>query len=120
MESTGQATTVIALLLLAGVFLGFQLGSCGEGDGETVVQTVEVTQTKTVRRTRTVVRTVTAEPVTSTLGEGCSDDYAGVCVPTDGSSLDCSTLSDTGFEVVGDDVYGLDPDGDGTACEPGE
>lgn len=54
----------------------------------------------------------------------CSDDYAVAagqpCVPV--PDLDCTDLETEGIgevEVVGTDVFGLDRDGDGVACEGG-
>jgi hypothetical protein len=53
----------------------------------------------------------------------CDPNYAGGCVPV-ASDVDCAGGSGNGpayFDgpatVVGDDVYGLDSDDDGTACE---
>lgn len=55
--------------------------------------------------------------------ESCSSEYATPtgqpCVPG-GGDLDCADLPQWGIGgvvVVGQDVYGFDPDGDGTACE---
>jgi hypothetical protein len=52
----------------------------------------------------------------------CDPNYTG-CVPV-ASDVDCAGGSGNGpayvsgpVEVIGDDVYGLDRDGDGTACE---
>jgi S1-C subfamily serine protease len=52
---------------------------------------------------------------TSTAGASCSPDY-DPCVPDVPYDLNCA---DIGFEVavIGDDVYGLDADGDGFGCE---
>jgi hypothetical protein len=55
---------------------------------------------------------------------GCDPNYAGACVPVD-SDVDCGGGSGNGpsyvyaknFRVVGRDIYGLDRDGDGIACE---
>lgn len=57
-------------------------------------------------------------------GGGCHPSYSGVCVPID-SDVDCPGGSGNGpsyapgrnFNVVGPDVYGLDSDSDGVACE---
>ncbi len=55
--------------------------------------------------------------------DDCHPSYAGVCVPI-ASDVDCAGGSGNGpayargpFRVVGPDVYDLDRDGDGTACE---
>jgi hypothetical protein len=56
-------------------------------------------------------------------GAGCDPNYTGACVPVD-SDVDCAGGSGNGpsyvegpLRVVGDDVYELDRDGDGIACE---
>jgi len=57
-------------------------------------------------------------------GAGCDPNYAGACVPI-ASDVDCAGGSGNGpayvyakdFRVVGTDIYGLDADGDGIACE---
>jgi hypothetical protein len=55
----------------------------------------------------------------------CHASYAGSCVPTGVSDVDCRDSGDDGpyfvgrVDVVGDDVYDLDPDGDGIACDSG-
>jgi hypothetical protein len=53
----------------------------------------------------------------------CDPNYTNVCVPI-ASDVDCAGGSGNGPEyvsgpvyVVGTDIYGLDRDGDGTACE---
>jgi hypothetical protein len=38
-------------------------------------------------------------------------------VPTGYGDIDCGELIETDFDVVGYDIYGLDGDGDGIACE---
>jgi hypothetical protein len=47
----------------------------------------------------------------------CDPNYSGGCVPDTGGDVDCGEISDTNLSVVGDDVDGLDRDGDGVACE---
>ena len=56
-----------------------------------------------------------AEPPPS--GDGCDPNYQGACVPTSYGDVDCGEIPETDFYVVGDDVDGLDGDGDGIACE---
>lgn len=63
------------------------------------------------------------EPEPEPEGE-CHPSYTGACVPF-ASDVDCAGGSGNGpayvrgpVQVVGEDVYGLDRDGDGTACEP--
>lgn len=135
-DASKNATAAVVVLVLCGLLAGYFLGSCGDAETETVVQTVEVTDTKTVRRTRTVVRTVTvpaddaaladtfgdtaATSSTSTTGDDCSSDYAGACVPLDQADVSCADLGVDDIDVIGADVYGLDPDEDGVACEQTE
>lgn len=53
----------------------------------------------------------------------CHPSYQGACVPANVSDVDCAGGSGDGpaytgrVNVVGPDVYGLDRDGDGVACE---
>lgn len=56
-------------------------------------------------------------------GGDCDPNYTGDCVPID-SDVDCAGGSGNGpsyvqgpVRVVGDDIYGLDRDGDGIGCE---
>lgn len=55
--------------------------------------------------------------------QSCNPNYSGACVPN-ASDVDCAGGSGNGpayvrgpVYVVGVDVYGLDRDGDGVACE---
>ncbi|WP_336633322.1 MULTISPECIES: Excalibur domain protein [unclassified Microbacterium] len=55
--------------------------------------------------------------------DGCDPNYADACVPI-ASDVDCAWGSGDGpayfdgvARVVGRDIYGLDRDGDGWACE---
>lgn len=55
--------------------------------------------------------------------DGCDPNYADACVPI-ASDVDCAGGSGNGPEyvqgplrVVGTDIYGLDRDGDGIACD---
>ncbi len=55
--------------------------------------------------------------------QSCDPNYAGACVPT-ASDVDCAGGSGNGpayvrgpVYVIGRDIYGLDRDGDGVACE---
>ncbi|RYH97325.1 MAG: hypothetical protein EON48_18430 [Acetobacteraceae bacterium] len=61
---------------------------------------------------------------TAVLAQDCDANYGGVCVPV-ASDVDCAGGSGNGpayvegpVYIIGDDVYGLDRDGDGVACEP--
>lgn len=67
----------------------------------------------------------TAPPTTAAPNAaGCHPAYSGACVPI-ASDVDCAGgrgngpayVSEKNFRVVGDDVYGLDDDNDGIACE---
>lgn len=76
----------------------------------------------TAPTTARLVPTTTAAPAA---GAGCHPSYAGACVPTGFSDVDCAGGSGNGpgyvsgkrFAVVGPDVYRLDSDNDGIACE---
>lgn len=55
--------------------------------------------------------------------QDCDTNYDGVCVPV-ASDVDCASGSGNGpayvqgpVYVVGNDIYDLDRDGDGVACE---
>lgn len=57
------------------------------------------------------------------LAQDCDANYGGVCVPV-ASDVDCAGGSGNGpayvegpVYVVGADIYGLDRNGDGVACE---
>jgi len=51
----------------------------------------------------------------------CDPHYVGACVPPPPPDLDCADLEAMGItgtiRVVGSDPQGLDPDGDGIACD---
>jgi hypothetical protein len=53
----------------------------------------------------------------SSSADHCDPNYEGGCVPDTGGDVDCTEIADTNLTVVGDDVDGLDRDGDGIACE---
>lgn len=64
------------------------------------------------------------EPAPVSDGGGCDTNYSGPCVPIS-SDVDCAGGSGNGPDyvtgpvyIVGTDVYDLDRDGDGVACEP--
>ncbi len=83
--------------------------------------------TTKVTATPTTLATVARETTTTAPAPsaGCHSSYAGACVPTGFSDVDCAGGSGNGpgyvstknFQVVGRDVYRLDSDGDGIACE---
>lgn len=58
------------------------------------------------------------EDPNDTDGDGCHDSYSGACVPVDEGDVDCSSIVEDGFDVVGFDDFDLDADRDGIACEP--
>jgi len=64
-----------------------------------------------------------AAPVPLQQSSSCDSNYSGACVPVAGD-VDCAGGSGNGpayvsgpVTVVGDDIYGLDRDGNGVACE---
>ncbi|SCE71959.1 G5 domain-containing protein [Micromonospora mirobrigensis] len=91
--------------------------------------TYRVTLTDGVRTGRTLVRSaVTRKPVTEVVAVGtkqerqCDPNYTG-CVPI-ASDVDCAGGSGNGpayvsgpIDVIGSDIYRLDSDKDGVACE---
>ena len=64
---------------------------------------------------------ITAAPAPPNAGDGCDPNYSG-CVPID-SDVDCAGGSGNGpsytghVRVIGTDIYDLDGNGDGEACE---
>jgi micrococcal nuclease len=87
----------------------------------TTVKVVQVTAAPTTAPIARLVPT-TAAPAASA---ECHPSYSGACVPTGFSDVDCAGGSGNGpgyvsgkrFAVVGPDVYGLDSDRNGVACE---
>lgn len=76
------------------------------------------------RRTRQMIIILFAS-VIAAQADGCDPNYSGVCVPVS-SDVDCASSSGSGngpdyvqgpVYVVGADIYDLDRDGDGVACE---
>lgn len=49
-------------------------------------------------------------------GGRCSPHYSGACIPIR-DDVDCGEITARNFHVVDRDVYDLDGDGDGIACE---
>jgi hypothetical protein len=129
------ALLVGLIAVVAGAGVGIALGGANSDPFETVVKTVggksrTVTHTETITKTKTVTETATEEvpdlagdsEVTDeddADGDGCSDSYEGPCLaPADGSSdIDCTKIRQQDFNSVGDDPYGLDPNGDSIACD---
>ena len=124
---------VIALVaVVAGAGVGVLLGGANSDPFETVVKTVEgrsrtVTLTETVTETKEKTVTEQEDPVQpagksgndDTDSDSCSDSYEPACIdPSDGSnSVSCRQVGEEDFSSIGADPYGLDPDGDGVACE---
>lgn len=70
----------------------------------------------------TIIGTTIAPPEKAT-DPSCHPSYSGICLPFT-SRVDCANKGGPGpiyangpFNVVGPDVYGLDPDGNGVACD---
>lgn len=77
------------------------------------------TTTTTTPTTTSATTVVTSQPAAD-----CHPSYQGACVPNNVSDVDCAGGSGNGpyyvkgpVYVVGPDVYQLDRDGDGVACE---
>jgi hypothetical protein len=49
--------------------------------------------------------------------DGCDPGYLGTCIPRPPVKVTCDDISETNFQVLGNDAQGLDPDGNGMACE---
>ncbi|MCM0674977.1 G5 domain-containing protein [Micromonospora phytophila] len=92
--------------------------------------TYQVTLTDDVQTAKKLVRSqITKAPVTQVVRVGtkvtqqCDPNYSGACVPI-ASDVDCAGGSGDGpayvegpVRVVGSDIYRLDRDGDGIACD---
>ena len=66
-----------------------------------------------------------APPQAQPAASQCNPHYSGACVPIDRGDVDCAGGNGNGPEyfqgpvyVVGQDIYGLDADGNGIGCEP--
>jgi hypothetical protein len=63
------------------------------------------------------------EPVEPAAASGCHSSYVGACLDSSAPDYDCEGGSGDGplytgpVQVVGSDPFGLDSDGDGSACE---
>ncbi len=66
---------------------------------------------------------IEAAPPSEAVADDCDPSYTGACLNPDSDDYDCEGGSGDGpdytgaVEVVGDDHYDLDRDGDGVACE---
>ncbi len=58
-----------------------------------------------------------AQGFSSESESGCDPNYEGACVPDVPYDVNCDEIDGTDVAVVGEDVNGLDRDGDGVACE---
>jgi hypothetical protein len=99
----------------------------GVAGSRTVTYEVTYTDGKQTAK-KQVSSTITKAPVTQVVAVGtktasrCDPNYTG-CVPIS-SDVDCAGGTGNGpayvqgpVRVIGDDIYGLDNDGDGTACD---
>lgn len=118
-----------------------QVRTPGQNGEKTMTYLVHLLDGQEVRR-ELISDVVTAQPVTQVIANGtyvappppapappqaagdCDPNYADACVPRS-SDVDCAGGSGNGpayfdgvARVVGSDVYDLDADGDGFACEP--
>ncbi len=92
--------------------------------------TYEITLTDGVQTGKRLVKeTITRKPVAEVVAIGtkkqkqCDPNYSGACVPI-ASDVDCAGGSGNGpayvqgpLRVIGYDIYDLDRDGDGIACD---
>jgi resuscitation-promoting factor RpfB len=102
----------------------------GKAGVRTLTYAVTLTNGKQTAK-KLVKSVVTRAPVTKVVavgtkqsgGSGCDPHYSGACVPI-ASDVDCAGGGGNGpayvtgpVRVVGDDIYQLDRDGDGVACD---
>lgn len=77
------------------------------------------TLTPTPTKTPTLTPTITNTPkpyFTPTPDPNCNPNYSGACLPLYGT-FSCKDSGYTNIRVIGVDVFGIDKDGDGWACE---
>lgn len=96
-------------------------------DGEEVSRELvfdEITTQPVTQVTAVGTYVAPAPPARQASGSGCDSNYADACVPI-ASDVDCAGGSGNGpayfdgiARVVGSDIYDLDRDHDGYACEP--
>ena len=121
MQRAGR-TMVAAVALLLSACTGSQQTAKEEPLPSTT--TTELTTTTTVSTTTTTMPTTTTRRP-STTAASCHPSYQGACLPPNASDVDCPGGRGDGpvyapsrrFRVVGADVYGLDADSNGVACE---
>ncbi|RFA06981.1 hypothetical protein B7R21_17695 [Subtercola boreus] len=114
--SNGTKTSTWDVIFSDGVKTGRTLVS-------EVTTTAPVTEVTAVGSKQPEAPAAAPAPEAATAGSGCDPNYEGACVPID-SDVDCAGGSGNGpsyvrgpVTVVGDDIYGLDRDGDGVGCE---
>lgn len=94
----------------------------------TVARPTSATAAPVVATTAAPVARLVPSTTTTTsasAGGSCDPNYSGACVPIDPVDVDCGGGTGNGpsyvyaknFRVVGTDIYGLDTDHDGIACE---
>ncbi|MGU3643874.1 G5 domain-containing protein [Microbacterium sp. C23T] len=119
-----------------------QVRTPGQNGEKTLTYLVHLLDGQEVSR-ELISEVVTTQPITQVIANGtyvapppppapvpaqpaghCDSNYADACVPID-SDVDCAGGSGNGpsyfsgiARVVGSDIYDLDRDGDGLACEP--
>ncbi|MDR7110888.1 hypothetical protein J2X03_000744 [Microbacterium trichothecenolyticum] len=119
-----------------------QIRTPGQNGEKTLTYLVHLLDGQEVSR-ELISDVVTTQPITQVIANGtyvapppppapapaqpagnCDSNYADACVPID-SDVDCAGGSGNGpsyfsgiARVVGSDIYDLDRDGDGLACEP--
>ncbi len=55
--------------------------------------------------------------VVSNRGNNCHPAYPGLCLPANGTDINCKDIRAKNFRVLPPDPYGLDRDLDGIGCE---
>jgi hypothetical protein len=145
MRTKWRRTAAVLVVAVALTTLSACEKTDGAGDADTPATSVDAasvtattaspstTTTTTTRAPATTVPTTTAPPTTTTPpppppttraaapSTACDPNYSG-CVPV-ASDVDCAGGSGNGptytgqVNVIGSDIYDLDRDGDGIACE---
>jgi hypothetical protein len=119
----GEKVTTYAVQYLDGVEVSREMVS----EATTVQPVSEVTSIGTRQPAPVVepepVVEPAPEPVEAPASDGCDPNYEGSCVPI-ASDVDCAGGSGDGpgyaegpVYIIGTDIYDLDRDGDGIACD---
>lgn len=89
----------------------------------TLLPTPSPSPTPSIKSVSTKQPTVRSSTAGTPKAASCDPNYSGACVPI-ASDVDCAGGSGNGpayvrgpVYVTGSDIYGLDRDGDGVACE---